>query len=212
MDVSALEPAADLAERQKARTPEAIARAQVKVAAADQNMRPVEALLVQASRAPRPGKRIRLLLQAASAWADQFAVLAACRRGCSHCCHLPLAITSAEARLLSTASGRNLRIPAHAVPVSDLLNADVLAGLDERQGRMGPCPFLGDEGECTVYAQRPAACRMHMNLDDDELLCRIAPGYVAEVPYADSRQLHATCLLLQPEEVLADIRDFFGKD
>jgi hypothetical protein len=63
VDVSAVGPSADLARRQKARTPEAIARAQAKVVAADQDMRPVEALLVQASRAPRPGKRIRLLLQ-----------------------------------------------------------------------------------------------------------------------------------------------------
>lgn len=45
----------------------------------------VPALLKKASKAARPGKRIRLILEAASTWAAPAMAMAACRRGCSHC-------------------------------------------------------------------------------------------------------------------------------
>jgi hypothetical protein len=57
-----------------------------------------------------------------------------------------------------------------SAPIPDLLDANVLARWDNKQGNVGPCPFQGSVGESVVYAQRHAACRMHMNLDDDELL------------------------------------------
>ena len=70
------------------------------------------------------------------------------------------------------------------------------------------CPFLVD-GSCSIYAHRPMACRTHLNLDDDDLLCRLVPGIKVPVPYADATQLKAFYLAAQPNAELADIREFF---
>ncbi|MFD1043225.1 hypothetical protein [Pseudoxanthomonas kaohsiungensis] len=99
------------------------------------------ALLKKASKAARPGKRIRLILEAASTWAAPAMAMAACRRGCSHCCTLPsIAITSAEARLLASVTGQAMELPAGAVPVQALVTdpgaaAAATALAFERAGR-----------------------------------------------------------------------------
>ncbi|SAI73123.1 Flagellin N-methylase [Bordetella ansorpii] len=184
-------------------------RAQAKTQRAAQGLRAVKLLLVRASHANAPRQRTVLLHRAASTWAEPLMAQAACRRGCAHCCHLPLLITSAEARLLAEANARPMTMPAKAIPLRDLLDADVLENLDAREGKTTPCPFLGAEGQCTSYAQRPAACRTHINLDDDDLLCRIVEGETVHAPYADARPLQALILMLQQDEFLADVREFF---
>lgn len=73
-----------------------------------------------------------------------------------------------------------------------------------------PCPFLR-EGRCSVYETRPLACRTLLNLDDDDLLCRLVPGVEVPVPYAGAGEFKALYLLAQPNAELADIRDFFPK-
>ena len=188
-----------LAEAQAARGPVALARAKAAVASLSGRGRDAGAaeLLRGAQKAARRGKRIRLILEAGSAWVAPLAPLAACREGCAACCHLPVAITSAEAQLLSQASGRPVETPVGAALASG-----------PRSGPVGPCPFLAGE-RCGVYADRPLACRLHMNLDADALLCQVVPGRPAQVPYADTRRMLAYALALQADEVLADIRDFF---
>ena len=53
------------------------------------------------------------------------------------------------------------------------------------------------------------ACRLLLNLDDDDLLCRLVPDREIPVPYADATQLKALFLLAQAAVPLADIRAFF---
>lgn len=168
----------------------------------------VVALLKQAQQTPRVGKRIRLIQEAASLWADDLASLTACQRGCSACCYLPVVISSAEAQRLAQASGRMPCAPPGAVSVAQAAGA---GGAPEllQPGRVGgPCPFLVEE-ECSVYDARPVACRTHVSLADSALLCQIVPGHPARVPYADSTKIHGYALLLQLDQVVADIRDFF---
>lgn len=60
-----------------------------------------------------------------------------------------------------------------------------------------PCPFLRDGG-CSVYDVRPMACRLLLNLDDDDLLCQLVHGQAIPVPYANGQQLKAVFQMAQP--------------
>lgn len=204
---------AALLELQHQRLPAALQRAEAKVRAIvgdDTPGRHVRA--AQGARTVR--QRVVWMHRAASAWAAQLEGLAACRRGCSHCCRMPVAITRTEAELLANASGRLIAYGvATARPFTgaggiDLEAIESASQQLERWPVGSACPFLRN-GECSVYDARPVACRVLLNLDDDDLLCRHSSAGAAMVPYADSRQLRALAFAAQPNLELADIRDFF---
>lgn len=168
-------------------------------------------LIRAAQRASTSAQRIVWLQRAASAWARPFETVAACQKGCAHCCHIPVTLSRSEADLISRASGRAITAPLRPVRTRELLNAEDVAAATAHLQRWKtgiPCPFLVDS-TCSVYEARPLACRVLLNLDDDDLLCRHSEAEPADVPYADSRVLRALALAAQPAEVLADIRDFF---
>lgn len=83
-----------------------------------------------------------------------------CREGCSHCCHIPVHVTPAEAALL-VHTGRMA------------INSDRLreqAGMSDAQFMALPierrrCVFLSDN-RCSVYEHRPMNCRKHMVISD----------------------------------------------
>lgn len=198
-----------LAVRQAAREPEAHARAAAKMAAIPPASARAAAALFQAARkAPRAGKRIRIILQACDTLLQPVAAVSACRDGCAHCCSLPsIIITSAEAQLLAAASGRTAALLDSAPTVAQVIHRPEV--FSPGQAFLGVhCPFLAD-GRCSVYAARPVACRAHLNLDDDPLLCERDPAREAAVPYYDTHALLATALSAQTEQLLGDIRDFF---
>lgn len=209
----------DLRTLQRERTALAQARAAAKLLKVAPSER-ANTLVSAAQRARTLEQRVIWLQRAASAWAEPMEAIAACRQGCSHCCHVPVTISRAEAALLARASGRRAARPVHGVrPDALATEAEVIAAQQRLQDRPSPspCPFLGD-AQCTVYAHRPMACRVLLNLDDDELLCRLthdadhsdaAPAPEAQVPYADARALKALALAAQASSEFADIRDFF---
>ena len=124
---------------------------------------------------------------------------AACRRGCAHCCHTPVAIGPAEARLIAERSGRPMASP----PLSD-------RWVSAEYGYHRPCVFLRN-GECSIHAHRPLACRTLFNLDVDALLCELIPGVTVPVPYLNLQALHLAYAALNLEGA-ADIRSFFPGD
>jgi len=201
-----------LPEDVRARVPLAQERAEAKATSTSPGAT-APALLEAARSARRRSQRVIWLQRFASAWIAPYEAVSPCRRGCSHCCHQPAVITSGEAQAISAHSGRAVVTPKDALPI---------AHLDEPQfadrGRQlalrrpaTPCPFLQD-GTCTVYAVRPLACRLHVSLDDDALLCRPIPGIQVPVPQVDATRAFGAALLLQVGDVLADIRDFFPSD
>lgn len=200
----------DLVQRQRAAEPVAKERAERVLREHPASLRRTEDLLRQANRANRAGKRIRLVLAAASAWGDEIAPISACRRGCYSCCHIPVVVTSAEARLLAAVSGRSMTIRQDSMTVQQFIDGadhSALASGDEHRGI--PCPFLAD-GDCSVYETRPAACRTHFSLAENDLLCKVVPGHPAEVPFANATMIRAMAMAFtDPGEVLGDIRDFF---
>lgn len=154
-------------------------------------------LIEVAGAAPTRQKQVIWIQRAAQALADAYAAQSACTKGCNHCCHIPVKIHQAEAEVIGRAIGR--RPAALTEPIAEL----------HFEGYESPCPFLGDKA-CTIYAHRPAVCRSHLNLDTDDLLCRLIPGAAVPVPYADSRPIQwALVSTSSKNERLADLRQWF---
>ncbi len=201
----------ELAAAQLERFPLAAERAQSKVLRFRLQSN-VEGLLGAAQKA-KPSRKAEWVHRAASSWSAAIEHLAACRKGCCHCCHIPVVAFSSEAGILARVTGRTLHEPAveDSILVRDLLSDRIpmefkLPSFDRHDGM--PCPFLRD-GACTVYEHRPLICRTHFNLDDDDLLCRVIPGKPGMVPYADANAILAASLTILIDDRIADIRDYF---
>lgn len=206
----------ELPEEVAARLPAAEAHAHAAAAAAARDdIGAANRLLQTARRAPTAEKRVMWLRQAATAWAAPLHAHGACKRGCSHCCHIPVAMTDVEARFIGKAIGTAPRIPVGMQSAVEMLAADTQPDAFGLPGSPGPdagyaspCPFLHD-GECSIYENRPLACRTQVSLDVDDLLCRLRPGSEVPVPYADATMLKAFYVALQQNAGWADIRAFF---
>lgn len=91
----------------------------------------------------------------------------ACRKGCCHCCHMWVSATAPEV-LFIAAHLRRQR--------SDLAQILERAGrtrgmnFDARGKHVAPCPLLSDDGSCSVYSNRPLACRTAASVDAE--VCR----------------------------------------
>jgi uncharacterized protein len=124
----------------------------------------------------------------------------ACAKGCASCCHMNVSITSAEADRLGKAIGRK---PA-TVSRSPRRSHEHFAGQ--------PCPFLSAEKGCSIYADRPLACRKHASFFEDAAACRLEVMNAIEVPQVAFSGLDQALFGASSERgevILADIRDFF---
>ena len=132
----------------------------------------------------------------------------ACRRGCSFCCHVNVQVSIPEA--VAIAEHLNGRPEQRA----RLLAAQpVTAGLHpaERLDRRIPCPLLED-GACSIYEQRPRACRAHTSFNADwceeALLCGDSAALPPVTSFAWPRTIskaitHATTMAIEHEQAQA---------
>lgn len=129
-------------------------------------------------------ERYRTLLQRLDTWfAEGMArhgTVIPCRQGCTACCHGPFDISAADAELLReglatlpTHDRAEIRVrgellltrmralaPGWGPPWAiDDLGEDGFDRLAESLADE-PCPLLGDDGACRVYAHRPLVCRL----------------------------------------------------
>lgn len=173
-----------------------------------------ERLLNTARTAGTAAQRVTWLQRTASAWSKPLEAVAACRKGCSHCCKIPVTMTDIEAKQLGARLGVKPDTPKFSVSLAAIgfEEEDLMAAqLQLREAVPATaCPFLVDE-ECAIYAARPLACRLHLNLDEDDLLCRPSGSTESFVPLANAMTLKGMYLALQPSAILADIRDFFPR-
>lgn len=88
-----------------------------------------------------------------------------CRKGCSFCCHQRIGVSKTEASLLADEVRKGLKIDLDKVRLrsSWSLNEWIKNPKDSK------CVFLGDEGECRVYNERPLVCRTYHVVSDPAL-------------------------------------------
>lgn len=159
-------------------------------------------LLQRVSEARRPGlskkARIVKLRGVAKRFNEVLAPLSACEgQRCAHCCHIPVALLETETAIIGEAIGRKPRKVSAQKPLS------------QEYGYHRPCPFLKNN-RCSIYEDRPFACRTHLSLDASDRLCALIPEVTVPVPLADATQFQAMYVQAAPGDTLADIRDYFG--
>jgi len=210
--------------------PRIVARLAPAQEAAQANARMVEArrkaarsndlLRVLASRAAQPRigskERVLRLRKLYDAWARDVRPHSACRRGCSHCCRIGVAVSRSEAELIARETGAQLRpLPRKDGPQEVLSMQQATEDLAEDLAQHPrPCTFLAEDGSCSIYSSRPLVCRQLHNMDVDALLCEILPGAEVPVPYADAADLEVLTATVLPgwqDGLVADIRQWFGE-
>lgn len=171
--------------------------------------RKIEARLIeQASRAGSVGKRVMWLRKAADAVNAFAAPIAACKPGCSHCCRIAVTISRAEAMVISRETGARMNPHAGSIRAGDVESPAMLSEVaDWAFGK--PCTFLRG-GDCSIYVSRPLVCRLLVNLDEDDLLCRLVENNDPQVPYLNTMQHQAMSVgILGTHQDYDDIRRWF---
>lgn len=184
-------------------------------------------LMQAAAHAPSTTKKIAWLRREADLTVRASAGNSACGAGCSWCCHMGVAVTEHEARVIAKETGRSLSEPSEGrVYEFDLSNSEgaesMMQSADELESTQGArwtgikCPFLSDDpgGGCSIYKEsRPLACRNLINLDSDDLLCKLVEGGRITVPYLGRVESQlAGMLALGPKLRIADLRDWFADE
>lgn len=136
-----------------------------------------------------------------------------CRRGCSACCNGPFDISPADAELVAGAVERLDPAVRSLVQLRAADQVEQYAGIQPRwvdpwdPGAIGdpafdrlchrlaalPCPALGDNGGCLIYADRPATCRMiglAMRTAQDDILENNCPILHTSARYAALAPTH----------------------
>ena len=160
----------------------------------------------------RPGM---LLEKLASAYAfidkvnsEHISKFTSCNKGCSHCCRIDVQLTNFEAEYIAVMTG-----------VPHVIDSELSKG-----HRGSPCPFLKNNGECSIYLYRPLFCRTYhvmtepalcAKVDADVLAYGTMGGKMGNLAYLGLTQwIHYQDLCMVGRIVLKDIRDFFphGRD
>ncbi len=141
-------------------------------------LRPLQSALRRAmSAGPAAAEDDGFWAEIASAYAAYdawIALLAArspftCARGCSACCHdNPHGVAGVESLRLRRRLRYDGRLDALEPAIQDAARAWAAAvraeggelAMRHQRALHRPCPLLGPDGACTVYADRPVACRM----------------------------------------------------
>lgn len=86
-----------------------------------------------------------------------------CAAGCSNCCTLFVQATLIEALLVAAEldATQLYKLQEYVLRQRESLTgvSDLLTILRKQRQEIGPCPFLDSAGSCSIYAQRPFACR-----------------------------------------------------
>jgi Fe-S-cluster containining protein len=127
------------------------------------------------------------------------APIAACKRGCDHCCKMAVTISSHEAAMIGKAIG--------VEPVKAPTRDDQFGMVNEYMNV--PCPFLKKK-ECSIYENRPLPCRTHFNISSFPDLCDTVNYPGSDVPNVDLRSLTFVDSAISYETcTLNDIRAYF---
>lgn len=84
-----------------------------------------------------------------------------CGRGCSGCCHYEVEITNDEAEILKSVVQQGFPLDRERL---DEQASRARQGVEWSRfwSPQNRCVFLGENGACQVYEERPAICRKHL--------------------------------------------------
>lgn len=128
----------------------------------------------------------------------------ACKPGCHYCCHLAVEVQPQEAFALAEWLRRH-RSAEELAAVIARLRSNVAEtrrlGAARKQANIA-CALLADDGACTAYEARPAACRRMHSLDVEP--CRAShanPGDAAlEIPAHAALSHNAAVIAAQAQQ------------
>lgn len=190
----------------RARTadPDMLPLAQARYEAIFARIDPVEAgkLAEQAKAAHSKGAKVHLLRQLADGVVKAAAGIAPCTKGCNHCCKMATLVSVQEAEVIARETGAKMTMPARFNQFGKVM---------QEQHEGVPCTFLTAQG-CSIYAQRPFACRVHYSVDADNLLCEIVPGVKIRSPNFNAQEYDTAFVEAFGGALTmkyADIREFF---
>lgn len=118
-----------------------------------------------------------------------------CKKGCTHCCHIPVSISVLEAEYITKYTKNkqaNTKLP--------IVEKDT------------PCPFL-IKGACSIYETRPFVCRQHVMLDDTPKWCHINVCNeikLTQLQFTEIREFYNSLLYDSKKGSRLDIREAFG--
>lgn len=123
----------------------------------------------------------------------------ACQRGCSDCCRMNVMISELEAETIAAAIGQK---PAR-----------VATSIDHPLSKFAgtPCPFLRNN-VCSIYSDRPYACRKHASFDTSAYWCEPSRMNDVSVPMLEFTEVKGAFFDVTKRNnggIFADIRDFF---
>ena len=139
--------------------------------ALDQEAQRIRAMAPGAGRARAVHESVDEALARFAAMKPEVLAQVRCGKGCAHCCRLWVGVTLDEAELLAervrtgTAQPQPLRLEAQS-------GWETPAAFIGKSREEASCVFLGPDGACTVYEDRPSICRAVLVASDPEL-CRL---------------------------------------
>ncbi|MGP1715755.1 MAG: YkgJ family cysteine cluster protein [Methylophilus sp.] len=135
----------------------------------------------------------------------------ACRKQCSHCCHIPVLLSSHEAETISQKTGIQMNAtPEVSFTPEEHFRQNKVEKYLETRPQVGPCTFLAKDGGCSIYENRPLMCITHHSLDKTDFFCRtdLDPD-LTTVPSINTHFIHEHYAGLDLNFKIADIRQFF---
>lgn len=155
------------------------------------------------------GMRMRVLYKIADEMTGLAAPCSPCKRGCSACCHMATMVSLPEAEVMAKAIGVKMTMPK-SWPYYDTRTGSEFVERDKFahsfHEHRNPCTFLVDN-ECSIYENRPLACRVHLNLAANAEPCEMdAPR---ETAMLDLTTIDMAYAMVGRSTKMQDIRTYF---
>lgn len=125
-----------------------------------------------------------------------------CGKGCNHCCHMSVSVSSVEAEIIRRKTG----VKPRSFPLRIMSQDQFVARFAKVR-----CPFLGEDGACQIYDVRPIACRTHYNLSKYPSVCDIVNYSGQKVANLNFSPVWDAQLGMSNNFDFGDIRDYFPK-